>query len=166
MKRVAVFMGSKSDLDIMESCFDTLKKFNIPFDVFILSAHRTPEEVAEVCKTAEEKYGVIIAAAGFAAHLAGTIAGKVSIPVIGIPVDNSSFKGLDSLLSTVMMPPGVPVATVTTGKAGAVNAAVLAAQILSIAYPEVREKLHQYKREMREKVLKANEEAKKYSYEG
>jgi phosphoribosylaminoimidazole carboxylase PurE protein len=166
MKRVAVFMGSKSDLDIMESCFDTLKKFSIPFDVFILSAHRTPEEVAEVCKTAEEKYGVIIAAAGFAAHLAGTIAGKVSIPVIGIPVDNSSFKGLDSLLSTVMMPPGVPVATVTTGKAGAVNAAVLAAQILSIAYPEVREKLHQYKREMREKVLKANEEAKKYSYEG
>ncbi|MBK3331533.1 5-(carboxyamino)imidazole ribonucleotide mutase [Persephonella atlantica] len=166
MKKVAVFMGSKSDLELMESCFETLKKFDIPFDVYILSAHRTPDEVAQVCKTAEENYGVIIAAAGFAAHLAGTIAGKVSIPVIGIPVDNSSFKGLDSLLSTVMMPPGVPVATVTTGKAGAVNAAVLAAQILGVAYPEVREKLHQYKKEMREKVLKANEDAKKFSYSG
>ncbi len=166
MKKVAVFMGSKSDLELMESCFETLKKFDIPFDVYILSAHRTPDEVSQVCKTAEENYGVIIAAAGFAAHLAGTIAGKVSIPVIGIPVDNSSFKGLDSLLSTVMMPPGVPVATVTTGKAGAVNAAVLAAQILGVAYPEVREKLHQYKKEMREKVLKANEDAKKFSYSG
>ncbi|WP_457621566.1 5-(carboxyamino)imidazole ribonucleotide mutase [Persephonella sp.] len=166
MKKVAVFMGSKSDLEIMESCFDTLKKFDIPFDVYILSAHRTPEEVAQVCKNAEDNYGVIIAAAGFAAHLAGTIAGKVTIPVIGIPVDNSSFKGLDSLLSTVMMPPGVPVATVTTGKAGAVNAAVLAAQILSIGYPEVREKLKEYKAQMREKVLKANEEAKAYRYEG
>ncbi|NPA12943.1 MAG: 5-(carboxyamino)imidazole ribonucleotide mutase, partial [Aquificae bacterium] len=143
-----------------------LKKFEIPFDVYILSAHRTPDEVAEVCKTAEEKYGVIIAAAGYAAHLAGTIAGKVSIPVIGIPVDNSPFKGFDALMSTVMMPPGVPVATVTTGKAGAVNAAVLSAQILSIAYPELREKLHQYKQEMKEKVLKANEEAKQLSYSG
>ncbi|WP_457642216.1 5-(carboxyamino)imidazole ribonucleotide mutase [Persephonella sp.] len=166
MKKVAVFMGSKSDLELMESCFDTLKKFEIPFDVYILSAHRTPDEVAEVCKTAEEKYGVIIAAAGFAAHLAGTIAGKVTLPVIGIPVDNSSFKGFDSLLSTVMMPPGVPVATVTTGKAGAVNAAVLAAQILALAYPEIREKLAEYKKEMKNKVLKANEEAKKFNYEG
>lgn len=166
MKKVAVFMGSKSDLELMNSCFETLKKFDIPYDVYILSAHRTPEEVAKVCETAEEKYSVIIAAAGFAAHLAGTIAGKVSLPVIGIPVDNSSFKGLDSLLSTVQMPPGVPVATVTTGKAGAVNAAVLAAQILSIAYPEIKEKLKEYKKEMKEKVLKANEEAKKLSYNG
>ncbi len=166
MKKVAVFMGSKSDLELMNSCFETLKKFDIPYDVYILSAHRTPEEVAKVCETAEEKYSVIIAAAGFAAHLAGTIAGKVSLPVIGIPVDNSSFKGLDSLLSTVQMPPGVPVATVTTGKAGAVNAAVLAAQILSIAYPEIKEKLKEYRKEMKEKVLKANEEAKKLSYNG
>lgn len=166
MKKVAVFMGSKSDLELMESCFSTLKEFDIPFDVYILSAHRTPDEVASVCKDAENKYGVIIAAAGYAAHLAGTIAGKVSLPVIGIPVDNSSFKGLDSLLSTVMMPPGVPVATVTTGKAGAVNAAVLAAQILSIAYPEIKEKLRKYKEQMKQKVLQANQEAKKYSYEG
>jgi len=165
MKKVAVFMGSKSDLELMESCFETLKKFEIPFDVYILSAHRTPEQVAKVCENAEEKYGVIIAAAGYAAHLAGTIAGKVSIPVIGIPVDNSPFKGFDSLLSTVMMPPGVPVATVTTGKAGAINAAVLAAQILGVAYPHIKEKLHQYKEETKQKVLKANEEAKKYSYE-
>ncbi len=164
LKKVAVFMGSKSDLEIMKNCFEILKKFEIPFDVFILSAHRTPDEVAEVCKTADEKYGVIIAAAGFAAHLAGTIAGKVTIPVIGIPIDNSSFKGLDSLLSTVQMPPGVPVATVTTGKAGAVNAAVLAAQILSVGYPEIKEKLKNYKKEMKEKVLKANEEAKNFSY--
>ena len=166
MKKVAVFMGSKSDLELMNSCFETLKKFDIPYDAYILSAHRTPEEVAKVCETAEEKYSVIIAAAGFAAHLAGTIAGKVSLPVIGIPVDNSSFKGLDSLLSTVQMPPGVPVATVTTGKAGAVNAAVLAAQILSIAYPEIKKKLKEYRKEMKEKVLKANEEAKKLSYNG
>jgi len=89
----------------------------------------------------------------------------VSIPVIGIPVDNSPFKGFDSLLSTVMMPPGVPVATVTTGKAGAVNAAVLAAQIIGIADPDVKKKLHQYKEEMKQKVLKANEETKKYSHE-
>lgn len=162
MKKVAVFMGSKSDIEIMEKCFETLKEFDIPYDVYVLSAHRTPDEVAEVCKDAEEKYGVIIAAAGYAAHLAGTIAGKVSIPVIGIPIDNSSFKGLDSLLSTVMMPPGVPVATVTVGKAGATNAAVLAAQILGVAHPEILQKVKKYKENMREKVLKANEEIQKF----
>jgi len=161
MNKVAVFMGSKSDLEMMKGCFETLKKFDIDFDVFILSAHRTPEEVAEVCKDAEEKYGVIIAAAGYAAHLAGTIAGKVSIPVIGIPADNSPLNGIDALLSTVMMPPGVPVATVTIGKAGAVNSAVLAAQILSLANPELRKKLKEYKEEMKGKVLNANEEVKK-----
>jgi len=161
MNKVAVFMGSKSDLDMMKGCFETLKKFNVDFDVFILSAHRTPDEVAEVCKTAEEKYGVIIAAAGYAAHLAGTIAGKVSIPVIGIPADNSPLNGVDALLSTAMMPPGVPVATVTIGKAGAINAAVLAVQILSLANPELRLKLKEYKKEMKEKVLNANEEVKK-----
>ncbi|WP_029521150.1 5-(carboxyamino)imidazole ribonucleotide mutase [Persephonella sp. IF05-L8] len=161
MKKVAVFMGSKSDLELMQGCFDMLGKFGIEYDVFVLSAHRTPEEVAEAVKNAEEKYGVIIAAAGYAAHLAGTIAGKVTIPVIGIPVDNSSFKGFDSLLSTVMMPPGVPVATVTVGKAGATNAAVLAAQILGVAYPEIQQKVKEYKQEMREKVLKANEEVQK-----
>ena len=161
MDKVAVFMGSKSDLDIMKGCFDTLKKFGVDYDVFILSAHRTPDEVAEVCKDAEEKYGVIIAAAGYAAHLAGTIAGKVNIPVIGIPIDNSPLNGMDALLSTVMMPPGVPVATTTVGKAGAVNSAVLAVQILSLAKPELREKLKEYKNEMKEKVLKANEEVKR-----
>jgi len=160
MNKVAVFMGSKSDLDIMKGCFETLKKFGVDFDVFILSAHRTPDEVAEVCKDAEEKYGVIIAAAGYAAHLAGTIAGKVNIPVIGVPIDNSPLNGMDALLSTVMMPPGVPVATTTLGKAGAVNSAVLAVQILSLANPELREKLKSYKKEMKEKVLKANEEVK------
>ncbi|WP_297453044.1 5-(carboxyamino)imidazole ribonucleotide mutase [Persephonella sp.] len=158
MKKVAVFMGSKSDMDLMENCFDMLEKFGIEYDAFILSAHRTPDEVAEAVKDAEQKYGVIIAAAGYAAHLAGTIAGKVAIPVIGIPVDNSSFKGFDSLLSTVMMPPGVPVATVTVGKAGAINAAVLAAQILGVAYPEIQQKIKDYKQEMKGKVLKANEE--------
>ena len=160
MNKVAVFMGSKSDLDIMKNCIDTLKKFEIDFDVYILSAHRTPDEVAEVCKNAEEKYGVIIAAAGYAAHLAGTIAGKVSIPVIGVPIDNSPLNGMDALLSTVMMPPGVPVATTTLGKAGATNAAVLAAQILSLANPELRKKMKDYKKEMKDKVLKANEEVK------
>ncbi len=160
MDKVAVFMGSKSDLEIMKGCFETLKKFDVDFDIFILSAHRTPDEVAEICKDAEEKYGVIIAAAGYAAHLAGAIAGKVSIPVIGIPIDNSPLNGMDALLSTVMMPPGVPVATTTVGKAGAVNGAVLAVQILSLAKPELKEKLKEYKKEMKEKVLKANEEVK------
>lgn len=160
MKKVAIFMGSQSDLENLKDAFKILKNFNIPFDIYILSAHRTPEEVSKVCETAEQNYGVIIAAAGYAAHLAGTIAGKVNIPVIGIPMDNSSFNGLDSLLSTVQMPPGIPVATVTVGKAGATNAAVLAAQILSLAYPEIREKLIKYRKEMKEKVLKANEEVK------
>jgi len=160
MDKVAVFMGSKSDLEIMKGCFETLKKFGVDFDVFILSAHRTPDEVAEICKDAEEKYGVIITAAGYAAHLAGTIAGKVTIPVIGIPIDNSPLNGMDALLSTVMMPPGVPVATTTVGKAGAVNGAVLAVQILSLTKPELREKLREYKKEMKERVLKANEEVK------
>ena len=158
--KVAVFMGSKSDIEVMKGCFDILKKFGVEFDVFILSAHRTPDEVAKICEKAEEEYGVIIAAAGYAAHLAGAIAGKVILPVIGVPVDNSPLNGMDSLLSTVMMPPGVPVATTTVGKAGATNAGVLAVQILALSNPDLRLKLKEYKKEMKEKVIKANEEIK------
>jgi len=151
--KVAVVMGSRSDMLVMESCFKTLKELEIPFDIKVLSAHRTPNELIEFCRGAEESYGVIIAAAGYAAHLAGVIASHTTLPVIGVPIDSSSLNGMDSLLSTVQMPSGIPVATVTIGKAGAKNAAILAAQILSIGHPELRERLKRLREEMRRKVI-------------
>lgn len=153
MRKVAVIMGSKSDEPLMESCFETLDYFRIPYDVKVLSAHRTIDEVIEFARKAEKDYEVIIAAAGYAAHLAGVIAAKTTLPVIGIPLDSSPLKGIDSLLSIVQMPGGVPVATVTVGKSGAKNAAVLAAQILAIKYPKLKQKLKEYREEMRKKVL-------------
>jgi 5-(carboxyamino)imidazole ribonucleotide mutase len=153
VKKVAVVMGSKSDEPLMESCFETLDYFRIPYDVKVLSAHRTIDEVIEFARKAEKDYEVIIAAAGYAAHLAGVIAAKTTLPVIGIPLDSSPLKGIDSLLSIVQMPGGVPVATVTVGKSGAKNAAVLAAQILAIKYPKLKQKLKEYREEMRKKVL-------------
>ncbi|WP_456455970.1 5-(carboxyamino)imidazole ribonucleotide mutase [Thermovibrio sp.] len=153
MKKVAVIMGSKSDLPVMESCTKTLEEFGVPYDVKVLSAHRTIDEVIRFCERAEEEYEVIIAAAGYAAHLAGVIAAKTTLPVIGVPLDASPLKGIDSLLSIVQMPGGVPVATVTIGKAGAKNAAVLAVEIMAIKYPELKEKLKSYREEMKRKVL-------------
>jgi len=153
MKKVAVVMGSRSDMPLMESCFKTLKEFGVPFDIKVLSAHRTPDEVIQFSEKAEEEYDVIIAAAGYAAHLAGVIAAKTTLPVIGVPIDASPLKGLDSLFSIVQMPGGVPVATVTIGKAGAKNAAILAVEIMAIKYEELREKLKKYREEMRRKVL-------------
>ncbi|WP_456465398.1 5-(carboxyamino)imidazole ribonucleotide mutase [Desulfurobacterium sp.] len=153
MKKVAIVMGSKSDMPVMESCFKTLEEFGIPYDVKVLSAHRTIDEVIKFCKSAEEEYEVIIAAAGYAAHLGGVIAAKTILPVIGVPIDASSLNGLDSLLSIVQMPGGVPVAAVTIGKAGAKNAAVFAAEIMAIKYPEVKEKLKSYREAMKKKVL-------------
>ncbi len=146
-------MGSKSDLPVMEACTKTLEEFGVPYDVKVLSAHRTIDEVLAFCERAEEEYDVIIAAAGYAAHLGGVIAAKTVLPVIGVPLDASPLKGIDSLLSIVQMPGGIPVATVTIGKAGAKNAAVLAVEIMAIKYPELKEKLKAYREEMKRKVL-------------
>jgi len=146
-------MGSRSDLPVMEACTRTLEEFGVPYDVKVLSAHRTIDEVLAFCERAEEEYDVIIAAAGYAAHLGGVIAAKTVLPVIGVPLDASPLKGIDSLLSIVQMPGGIPVATVTIGKAGAKNAAVLAVEIMAIKYPELKEKLKAYREEMKKKVL-------------
>ena len=128
---VAIVMGSDSDLPVMEASFDVLKKFGIPFEARVTSAHRTPEVTKNFVQDAEERgCKVFIAAAGMAAHLAGAVAATTTKPVIGVPI-NASLEGLDALLSTVQMPPGIPVGSVAIGKAGAKNAAYLAAQILS-----------------------------------
>lgn len=152
MQKVAVVLGSKSDFEAVKSCVSTLQRFCVPFFVRVLSAHRTPNEVHELVINAEkENIGVFIAAAGKAAHLAGVIAGHSTLPVIGIPIKSSTMDGLDSLLSVVQMPNGVPVATVAIN--GAENAALLAVQILSLSNPPLKEQLLIYKKNMREKVL-------------
>lgn len=139
---VAIVMGSDSDLPVMEASFQVLRSFDIPFEARITSAHRTPEVTKSYVKDAEERgCAVFIAAAGMAAHLAGAVSAATVKPVIGVPM-NASMDGLDALLSTVQMPAGIPVATVAIGKAGAKNAAYLAAQILSVADPAMVGKLH------------------------
>jgi phosphoribosylamine--glycine ligase len=142
-------MGSDSDLPVMEETAAIFRKFAIPFEMTIASAHRSPKRAAEFSSTALSRgIKVIIAGAGHAAHLAGAIAAYTTLPVIGVPIDSSAFQGLDSLLSTVQMPPGVPVATVAVGKPGARNAGVLAAQILALSDPDLAQKLSDYKSEM------------------
>lgn len=151
---VGVVMGSKSDWETMQHAVETLKQLGIPCEVKILSAHRTPDEAMEYAATAEERgLQVIIAGAGGAAHLPGVLAAKTLLPVLGVPMQTSALGGLDSLLSIVQMPAGVPVGTLAIGKAGATNAALLAAAILSIKYPEVRERLRQYRQALKEAVL-------------
>jgi 5-(carboxyamino)imidazole ribonucleotide mutase len=157
-KKVAIIMGSDSDLDAMSGAIDQLAKFGIPYDVRVLSAHRCPDAVARFAETAEaEGFEVIIAGAGKAAHLAGVIAAKTCLPVIGVPMVSDLAGGLDSLLSMVQMPGGVPVATMGTGKSGATNAGVLAAQILARSDPALRAKLAQFKEDMAAKVAKASD---------
>lgn len=147
MPKVALVMGSKSDWQSLKGCVDVLHGMEIEVEVHVASAHRTPEKVASFAANARENgFEVIIAAAGKAAHLAGVIAGHTTLPVIGIPVKSSFMDGLDSLLSTVQMPTGIPVATVAVG--GGDNAAYLAAQILSIKYPMIAEKLLAHREEM------------------
>lgn len=147
MPKVALFMGSKSDFASLEGCVRVLKSFGIETTVRVASAHRTPQAVAEFAAGARANgYEVILAAAGKAAHLAGVIAGHTTLPVIGIPVKSSFMDGLDSLLSTVQMPTGIPVATVAVG--GGDNAAYLCAQILSIKYPEIARKLAEHREQM------------------
>jgi phosphoribosylaminoimidazole carboxylase PurE protein len=146
---VAVLMGSASDATAMRGCMETLKGLGVPFEVKILSAHRTPDLTASYADSAAERgIEVIIAGAGWAAHLAGAVAARTLLPVIGVPIDSSPLSGLDALLSTVQMPPGIPVATVAIGSGGAKNAAVLAAQILSLKHPEVASSLKRYRADM------------------
>lgn len=152
MKKVGIVMGSDSDLPIIKKATDMLKSLDIPFEVRILSAHRTPVEAAEFAKNARENgFGVMIAAAGMAAHLAGAVAANTTLPVIGIPCKSSVFDGMDALLSTVQMPTGIPVATVAVN--GAANAALLAAQILAVEDAEIAEKLNKKRESDAVKVL-------------
>lgn len=150
--KAAILMGSDSDLPVLESGIKKLRQFGVEVTAHAVSAHRTPEKAAEFAKNAEnDGIEVIIAAAGMSAHLAGVVAASTVIPVIGVPVKSGALKGLDALLSTVMMPPGIPVATV--GIDAGDNAALLAVQILSVKYPELREKLRLYRQTMREGVM-------------
>ncbi len=156
MKKVAVIMGSDSDLPVVEKAIATLKEYGVPTEVHVYSAHRTPDEARNFSMHARENgFGAIIAAAGKAAHLAGAIAANTTLPVIGIPVRASVLDGLDALLSTVQMPAGIPVATVAID--GAVNAALLAIEILSVSDEELAEKLCAARKSATQKVLDANE---------
>jgi phosphoribosylamine---glycine ligase len=153
--RVGIVMGSDSDLPVMENAVAMLKKFDVPFEMTVASAHRTPERAALFASTARARgIQVIIAGAGQAAHLAGAMAAQSTLPVIGVPIDSSSLQGLDALLSTVQMPPGIPVATVAIGKPGATNAGLLAVQILSVCDSRLAELLDAYKKEMAEQVVR------------
>lgn len=155
---VGIVMGSESDLDAMRPCLATLKEFGIPNEVRVISAHRSPDVAHAYATTAAGRgLAVLIAAAGGAAHLAGVLASLTPLPVIGVPMLTSSLGGLDSLLSTVQMPGGVPVATVAIGKAGPVNAAILAAQILATRDAELRQKVIEYKARLGERVSIADE---------
>jgi phosphoribosylaminoimidazole carboxylase PurE protein len=159
---VAVIMGSDSDMDVMKSCIEQLEDFGIKPIVRIISAHRTPNIAAEFAdKAAENGIKVIIAGAGMAAHLAGSLAARSNLPVIGVPIKaGKGFGGLDALLSTVQMPPGVPVGTVAIGKAGAKNAAVLAVQILALSDDRLAGKLAEFKDKQRAKVIEKDSKLK------
>jgi 5-(carboxyamino)imidazole ribonucleotide mutase len=158
--KAAVIMGSKSDLPVLEKAIKTLKSFGVEVEAHVLSAHRTPDAAhAFAASAAQNGIEVIIAAAGKAAHLAGVLAAYTTMPVIGLPVKSSTMDGLDSLLSTVQMPPGIPVATVAID--GAENAALLAVQILAVKYDVLKDKLAAYKKEMAEKVQEADKNLQK-----
>ena len=155
MKKIGIIMGSDSDLPVVEKAFDILDEFGVPFEVHVLSAHRTPDAAADFAKNAREKgIGVIIAAAGKAAHLAGAIAANTTLPVVGVPVKSSNLDGIDALLSTVQMPSGIPVATVAID--GAVNAALLCIQMLAIEDKELAARLTEKRKEAEETVLAKN----------
>lgn len=163
MKKVAVIMGSASDLPVVEKAIETLDSYGIPYEVHVYSAHRTPIEAKEFSENARENgFGAIIAAAGKAAHLAGAIAANTTLPVIGIPVKSSTLDGLDALLSTVQMPAGIPVATVAID--GAANAAHLAAQIIAVDDKALADKINEVRKKATDGVLQKNDEiAAKYN---
>ncbi len=162
---VDIYMGSDSDLKTMSLTAEYLEKFDIDYNMYILSAHRTTDEALKTVKSSEERgVDIIIAGAGKAAHLPGVLASKTSIPVIGVPMKTSDLGGRDSLYSIVQMPTGIPVATVAIGKTGAKNSAVLAAKILSIKYESVKEKVEEYMENMAENVLKKNKRLQEKGY--
>ena len=159
--RVAVLMGSDSDLPKLEGTFNTLRELGLEFTADVISAHRTPAAAHAFAAGAEEKgYEVIIAAAGGAAHLAGVLASQTTLPIIGVPIPTSNLGGLDSLLSTVQMPGGVPVATVGVGSGGAKNAAVLAAQIIAVGDPDLRARLKAFKEKQVDEVAEKSRRLK------
>lgn len=158
--KIAIVMGSDSDFPVIEKGIQILKDFGVDFELRVISAHRTPDIAADFAKNAEKNgFEAIIAIAGKAAHLGGVLAGCSCLPVIGVPVKSSALEGMDALLSTVQMPPGVPVATVAINAGD--NAALLAIQMLSIKYPQLREKFHEYKKQMADKVIAADKEIQK-----
>ena len=144
-QKIAIVMGSQSDYSTMKDCVKILKSLKISFDVKIVSAHRTPKRLYEFAKKSETNYSIIIAGAGGSAHLPGMIAALTTVPVIGVPVESKKLKGLDSLLSIVQMPKGIPVGTVAIGKDGAINAALLAASIISNNNPVISKKLDSWR---------------------
>lgn len=160
--KVGIVMGSDSDLNVMQAAADILKKFDIPYEMTVASAHRTPERAMRFATEARSRgVRVIIAGAGHAAHLAGVLAAHTTLPVIGVPIDSSCLQGMDALLATVQMPPGIPVATVSIGKPGAKNAGILAAQILAVSDPQLEEMLRTFKKEMARDVEKKARDVEK-----
>jgi phosphoribosylaminoimidazole carboxylase PurE protein len=152
--KVSILMGSRSDAEVMRATAAVLDEFGVGYEMRVLSAHRTPHDTVAYIKSAEERgVEVLVAGAGFAAHLAGTLAAHSVLPVIGVPIDSSPLKGVDALYSTVQMPGGIPVATMTIGKSGAKNAGLFAVQILSRKDPSLVAKLHAYREKMREEIL-------------
>ncbi len=157
MRKVGIIMGSDSDLPVVKKATDTLRELGIPYEAHVYSAHRTPQQAMEFARSAKDQgYGVIIAAAGMAAHLAGSLAAHTTLPVIGIPIKSAQLGGLDALLSTVQMPTGIPVATVAID--GAANAAFLAAQILALEDDELAERLVLRREEDRQKILQKDKD--------
>jgi phosphoribosylaminoimidazole carboxylase PurE protein len=157
--QVLILMGSATDAPVMQAAADVLKKLGIPCEITVASAHRSPARVLRLVREASSQgVRVFIVGAGAAAHLAGVVAAHTTLPVVGVPIDSSALKGLDALLSTVQMPPGVPVATVSIGKAGATNAGVLAAQILAISDSALAERLDDYKKRLAQDVEDAASE--------
>ncbi len=159
---VGIIMGSDTDLPVMKEAAETLKKFDVPFEIDITSAHRTPARTSEYARTAIDRgLKAIIVGAGGAAHLAGVVAAETTLPVIGVPMPTTSLQGLDSLLSTVQMPGGVPVACVAIGKSGAVNAAILAVQIIATSDAVLARKLVEYKKDLARRVQEKSEKVKR-----
>ena len=151
--QIGIVMGSDSDMGVMQSAADVLEDFGVAFEITVASAHRSPQRAAAWAAGAPERgIKVIIAGAGHAAHLAGAMAAHTSLPIIGVPIDSSCLQGMDALLATVQMPPGIPVATMAIGKPGARNAGILAVQILALADDALAQKLKEYKQDMAEKV--------------
>ena len=159
IRKVAVIMGSDSDWPVVKGACSQLKALGIPFEAHILSAHRTPAAAADFARNARKNgFGVLICAAGMAAHLGGVVAAHTTLPVIGIPIASEPFNGLDALFSIVQMPPGIPVAAVTAGKAGGKNAALYAVSILALGDAALAEKLKEFRRKQTAQVLKADAE--------